>query len=317
MKTIELSIILPVYNEAQALDLFFQRLSSILEPLGIDYEIICVNDGSNDATLAQLLAWHERDARIKIIDFTRNFGKESALTAGLEYVSGQAVIPIDADLQDPPELIPAMLEQWRDGYEVVLAVRDDRSSDTFMKRASANLFYCLINQLSDIQIPHNAGDFRLIDRCVVQALEQLKERNRFMKGLFAWAGFRQCVLTYTRPQRVAGESKWCFWKLWNFALDGIVSFTSLPLRVWSYFGFIISFLAVFYALFVIAKVQLYGVDVPGYASLAVMVLFFSGINLISIGIIGEYLARIFTEAKQRPIYLIRNTYGLKRTTSKK
>jgi glycosyltransferase involved in cell wall biosynthesis len=306
---VELSVVVPMHDEESVVDLFFERLEPVLSDITEDYEIVCVNDGSRDRTLERLIAHHRRSERVKVIDLSRNFGKEYALSAGIDYSTGRSVIPIDADLQDPPELIPDLVAKWREGYEMVLAVRTDRRSDSFAKRTSAGAFYRLINRLSDVPLPANAGDFRLMDRKVVNALGSMPERGRYMKGMFAWLGFRQAVVTYSRPARAAGQSKWQGWKLWNFALEGIISFSSLPLRVWSYFGLAIAGSAFVYALYIIVRTLIYGIDVPGYASLAVLMLFLSGMILIGIGVIGEYLARIFVEVKQRPLYLVRETYG--------
>jgi glycosyltransferase involved in cell wall biosynthesis len=306
---VELSVVVPMHDEESVVDLFFDRLEPVLSGITEDYEVVCVNDGSGDGTLERLIAHHRRNGRVKVIDLSRNFGKEYALSAGIDYSTGRAVIPIDADLQDPPELIPDLVTKWREGYEMVLAVRTDRRSDSFAKRTSAGAFYRLINRLSDVPLPANAGDFRLMERKVVNALGSMRERGRYMKGMFAWLGFRQAVVTYSRPARAAGRSKWQGWKLWNFALEGIISFTSLPLRVWSYFGLAIAGSAFVYALYIIVRTLIYGIDVPGYASLAVLMLFLSGMILIGIGVIGEYLARIFVEVKQRPLYLVRGTYG--------
>ena len=304
-----LSLIVPVFNEEAALESFFERVLPILQRTTPNYEIICVNDGSSDESLAKLKLAHLAHPRIKVIDFSRNFGKEAALTAGLDHASGDAVIPLDADLQDSPELIPELVAKWRKGYDHVIAVRYDRSSDPLVKRSTASLFYRSMRRLSDVPVPAHAGDFRLLDRRVVEALKLLPERTRFMKGLFAWVGFRQTTITFARPARVAGNSKWNYWKLWNFALDGILSSTTLPLRMWSYLGLAIAFGALVYMLYIVLRTLIYGIDVPGYASLAAMLLFFSGMNMIGLGIIGEYLGRVFSEVKQRPRYLVRDLIG--------
>lgn len=273
------------------------------------YEIVCVNDGSQDQTLQLLRTAHIQNRRIKIVNLTRNFGKEIALTAGIDYASSTAVIPLDADLQDPPELMPALVAKWREGYDVVIAVRSDRRYDSFAKRVTATLFYRFLRRLSDTPIPANAGDFRLMDRRVVDALKALPERTRFMKGLFAWLGFTQATIFYVRPSRAAGASKWKYWRLWHFALEGIFSFTTLPLRVWTYLGLGVALGALVYMSFIIGRTLLLGVEVPGYASLLVVILFFSGMNMIGLGILGEYLSRVFVEVKQRPLYLVRDTIG--------
>jgi len=304
-----LSIIVPMYNEDAALDAFFERVQLALLAVTPAYEIICVNDGSQDGTLARLVEHAARDSRIRIVNLSRNFGKEVALTAGIDHAAGQAVIPIDADLQDPPELIGEMVAKWRAGARVVLARREDRSSDTWLKRATAEAAYWLFSRLTRPAIPRNVGDFRLMDRTVVEALKQLPERTRFMKGLFAWVGFEPAYVSYRRAERSQGETKWNYWKLWNFALDGITSFSSLPLRVWSYIGTLTSLAALAYMAWIVAKTLLFGVDTPGYASLMSVVLFTNGIVMIGLGVIGEYLSRVFIEVKGRPLYLVAETYG--------
>lgn len=304
-----LSIVVPMHNEEEVCLTFFARMLPILRGLTADFEIICVNDGSRDRTLEILKAAQSEDPRIKVIDLSRNFGKELALTAGLDHAQGDAVIPIDADLQDPPELIPDLVAKWQEGYDMVVAVRSDRSSDSRGKRWSAEAFYQLIGRLGEVPMPANAGDFRLLDRRVVVALRRLPERTRFMKGLFAWLGFRQAVISYTRAPRAAGQTKWKYWKLWNFALEGIFSFTTLPLRMWSYLGLATALFSMIYMIYIVLRTVLFGVDVPGYASLIVIILFFSGLNMIGLGIFGEYLGRVFVEVKQRPLYLVRDRFG--------
>ena len=245
---------------------------------------------------------------IRIINFSRNFGKEAALTAGLDKARGEAAIPIDVDLQDPPELIKELVARWREGYDVVLAKRANRTSDSFAKRVSADLFYKLNGKISNVDIPNNVGDFRLMSKRVVEALKQLPENQRFMKGLFAWVGFKTVVIEYVREKREAGQSSFNGWKLWNFALDGITSFSTLPLRIWLYIGALVSFLSFLYGSFIILKTLIFGVDLPGYASLAVIMLFLGGIQLIGIGILGEYIGRIYSESKRRPSYIIEGEY---------
>jgi glycosyltransferase involved in cell wall biosynthesis len=309
-ESVELSLVVPCYNEEAVLDRLFARLEPVLEALGLSYEIICVNDGSRDGTLEGLLAHRERNQAIKILDLSRNFGKETALTAGLDACRGRAIIPLDADLQDPPELIPELIAKWREGYEVVFAERASRESDGPLKRLTAKLFYRTYNSLTNINIPANAGDFRLMDQRVVAELRRLPENNRFMKGLFAWVGFHQTGVGYVREPRAAGKTTWNYWRLWNFAIDGITSFSTAPLRVWSYVGLAVSLAAFIYAGILILRVIFVGVDVPGYASLMVVVLFLGGIQLITLGVIGEYLGRIFIEVKGRPIYIVNRSYGL-------
>ncbi|MEO0548798.1 MAG: glycosyltransferase family 2 protein [Pseudomonadota bacterium] len=311
-----LSIIVPMYNEEVMLHLFFKRMSSVLSTITPSYEIICVNDGSQDDTLGRLHYFAEQDARIKIVNLSRNFGKETALSAGLDYASGDAVIPMDADLQDPPEVIAKLMAKWRAGAKVVLAVRADRSSDSWLKRMTANGAYALFSRLSEPRIPRNAGDFRLMDRVVVDAIKRLPERSRFMKGLFAWVGYEAETVEYVREERAAGQTKWNYWRLWNFALDGITSFSSLPLRIWSYMGFAVSLGAILYGGWIVTKTLLFGVDVPGYASLMSVILFFNGIVLMGIGVLGEYMARIFTEVKARPLYIVSETHGFENAIDK-
>jgi len=308
-----LSIVVPMYNEEANIGPFLARVEAAAEavvaPLEERYEIICVDDGSSDATVARLLHARERNPAVKIVSLSRNFGKDVALSAGLDHASGSAVIPIDADLQDPPELIPELFAKWLEGNDVVYATRTSRNSDTFAKRLTAAWFYQVHNRLADVDIPNNTGDFRLMDRRVIEALRRLPERNRFMKGLFSWVGFRQTGVAYEREQRANGVSKWKYWRLWNFALDGITTSTTLPLRIWTYAGLGISVLAFAYAGFLIARTLINGVDVPGYASLMVVVLMFGGINMLTLGIMGEYIGRIYTEAKARPLYLVRDLFG--------
>ncbi|GBF80055.1 glycosyltransferase family 2 protein [Aphanothece sacrum] len=307
---IELSIIVPVYNESPNIDTLFNRILSVLNELNLTYEIICVDDGSRDNTLMSLMNYHLRYSSIKVISLSRNFGKEIALSAGLDYAQGKAIIPIDADLQDPPELIGELIAKWREGYDIVYCKRRSRQGETWLKQLTADVFYRLISGISPIPIPRDTGDFRLLDQRVVTALKQMPERNRFMKGLFAWVGFKQTEILYDRSPRYKGITKWNYWKLWNFALDGITSFSLVPLKVWSYLGLILSLLAFIYGSFLILRTLILGIDVPGYASLMVTILFLGGVQLISLGIIGEYLGRVYQEVKQRPLYLVRELYGL-------
>lgn len=306
---IDLSIVVPLYNEEQSIRVFFDQIEPILEEVSSQYEIICVNDGSLDETLSELRKEHARNHRIKIVSLSRNFGKEAALTAGLEYATGRAVIPMDVDLQDPPSLIPEMWQKWQQGFDVVLAVRSDRSSDSAIKRLTANWFYSLMRRVGDGRLPENAGDFRLMDRKVVEALKKLPERTRFMKGMFAWLGFLETSVYYVRAERARGSGKWNYWKLWNFALEGILSFTTLPLRIWTYLGLTVSIMASIYIVIIFFRTIAYGADVPGYPSIMVTILFFSGVLMVGLGIIGEYLGRIFIEVKGRPIYLVRDAIG--------
>ena len=305
----EISIVTPMYNEYETLDLYFERLIPILEEVTPSYEVICVDDGSSDGTLERLRVHHRRNPNIKIVSLSRNFGKEAALTSGLDYASGRAVIPVDADLQDPPEILPEMIQKWREGAQVVLARRGSRSEDTAMKRFSAHWFYRLFSRVAETAIPENVGDFRLMDRAVVNALGQLPERSRFMKGLFAWVGFRTVEVVYAREARAAGETKFNYWKLWNFAIDGLLSFSTLPLKIWTYLGFALSAYAGVYLIYLLTKTMIYGADVPGYASTLSVVLFFNGIILLGMGVMGEYIARLFIEVKRRPLYLVNEVDG--------
>jgi glycosyltransferase involved in cell wall biosynthesis len=304
-----LSIVAPCFNEQEVLDLFFARIDAELARLGVDYEIVCVNDGSRDHTLAVLLKHHQRDPRIKIINLARNFGKETALSAGLDAATGDMIVPIDCDLQDPPELIHQFVDAWEAGADVAYGVRVDRSADSFLKRITAQGFYKAFNRLSDVDLPYNAGDYRLMDRRVVEVIRQLPERNRFMKGLFAWVGFRQTPVPYSRPERAAGTSSFRYWKLWNFALDGITSFSTAPIRVWSYVGLIAGVLAVGVAGMIVIRTLLFGRDVPGYPSLMVVILMSFGLQMLAIGSLGEYVARIYQEVKGRPLYVVMDRYG--------
>ncbi len=304
------SIVAPFYNEAEGVDHFCATLLPVLDAIpDTAWEIICIDDGSTDTTLAQLIAIATRDPKFRVIELSRNFGKEAALTAGIDAATGDAVIPIDADLQDPPHLIAQMLDAWDRGAEVVLARRIDRTSDGLMKRKTAAWFYRLHNRLSKTQIPENVGDFRLMDRCVVEALKRLPERQRFMKGLFAWVGFRTVTLDYTRAPRAAGRSKFSGFSLWNFAMEGFTSFSTAPLKIWTYLGALGALASLVYALVIIGQTIINGRQVPGYASLFVAVLFFGSVQLISIGLLGEYIGRIYLETKQRPAYLVRKVYG--------
>ncbi|MDF1577731.1 MAG: glycosyltransferase family 2 protein [Desulfobulbales bacterium] len=304
MQPKELSIVCPLYNEQANIARFLARIEAVMAGLDMTYEIICVNDGSTDHTLARLLDAKGDYPRLRIINLSRNFGKEAALTAGLDYSTGGIIIPIDADLQDPPELIPELIAEWKKGFDVVLAKRVDRNADSFLKKTTANLFYRFHNRISATRIPDNCGDFRLITRQVAEAVRQLPENQRFMKGVFAWVGFRISAVEYSRESRAAGYSKFGFWKLWNFALDGITSFSTAPLRIWLYIGFIVAALSFSYGGFIVVRTLVYGVDVPGYASLLTSILFLGGVQLISIGVLGEYLGRVYMEVKGRPSYIV-------------
>lgn len=305
------SLLVPMYNEASVLPLFFERTIEVLAHAGVEYEFICVDDGSSDSTLDLLREYAARDPRIKVVSFSRNFGKESAMTAALDFASGDALIPIDADLQDPPELIPELLAKWRGGYEVVFAKRASRDSDSFLKRNTALWFYSIFNKMSDTDIPHNVGDYRLLDRKVAEIIRRLPEKDRFMKGLFCWPGYRSASVEYVRPIRAEGYSKFNFWKLWNFALSGFASFSTMPIRAGIYLGLLISLISFLYAFFIVTKTIFFGIDVPGYASIMVTMLFLGGIQLFFLGLLGEYIGRIYKEVKNRPLYVVQETIGLK------
>lgn len=308
-----LSLIVPVKDEEEAIAFFVERargaLSQVDDPAAESFEILFIDDGSSDSTMDEIRRAHSKDPRVRAISLSRNFGKEAALSAGLDHARGQAVVPMDVDLQDPPEVIGAMLEKWREGHDIVYGVRTDRETDSLPKRLTADLYYRAHNRLSNDKIPEHAGDFRLLDRKVVEVIREMPERNRFMKGLFAWAGFRQASVTYRRQPRQVGRSKFNYWKLWTFALDGITSASTVPLRVWSYIGGTVALLALAYALFVTIRTMIYGVQVPGYASLMVAILFLGGLQLLSLGILGEYVGRILIETKRRPLYVVREQVG--------
>ncbi len=309
-----LSIIVPVKDEEEAIAPFVARVGAVLDALddaaANAWEILFVDDGSSDATLAAIIIANQADSRIRAISFSRNFGKEPALSAGLDFARGAAVIPIDVDLQDPPEVIGDMIKAWRAGHEVVYGVRRNRASDSLPKRLTADLYYRAHNRLSHDKIPEHAGDFRLLDRKVVDVIKAMPERNRFMKGLFAWSGFKQTAVEYNRVERSVGTTKFRYWKLWTLALDGITSASTAPLRIWSYIGVIVALLSFLYALYIIVITIITGVDAPGYASLMTAVLFFGGLQLISLGVLGEYVGRILVETKQRPIYIVRQEIGM-------
>lgn len=300
-----LSLAVPFYNEEEVISLFFKETIDALERIpDAAFEIVCVNDGSRDRTLAKLL-WHaSQDSRVRVVNLTRNFGKEAALSAAIDESRGDVVVPFDADLQDPPHVIQSLVAKWREGYEVVLARRSNRDSDSALKRWTALIFYRLHNQVSEVKIPENVGDFRLMSRQVVDSLKCLPETRRFMKGLFAWVGYSTAVVDYTREVRVAGTTKFSGWRLWNFALEGFTSFSTLPLRIWTYAGSLVAVLSILHASWLTIRTLMFGVDIPGYASLATAVMFLGGAQLIGIGVLGEYVGRIYFESKKRPVYLI-------------
>ncbi|HED35018.1 MAG TPA: glycosyltransferase [Gammaproteobacteria bacterium] len=300
-----LSIIVPVYNEETVIIEFQNRLRNVLDGLSMTTEIIYINDGSNDTTLEVLDILRKQDDRIYLLDLSRNFGKELAMTAGLDHACGDAVVIIDADLQDPPELIPDMLDAWQQGFDVVYMKRRSRKGETWFKRLTAYGFYKLISKLGKVKIPENVGDFRLMDRRAVKALCSLREENRFMKGLFAWVGYSQKALLYDRDKRFAGETKWNYFKLWTLSLEGLTSFSTAPLKLASMLGLSIAGGAFFYGLWIIINTILFGESVRGYPTMMVVILFLGGVQLITTGILGEYLGRMFMETKQRPLYLLK------------
>lgn len=308
-----LSLIVPVKDEEAAIAPFVDRVVPILDAItnSAGWEIIFVDDGSTDATLAAVISARRAYGTIKCLSLSRNFGKEAALSAGIDHVIGQAVIPMDVDLQDPPEVLFEMVAQWRDGSDVVLGIRRSRVSDHWMKRSTADLFYRAHNWMSRDKIPEHAGDFRLLDRKVVEVIRAMPERNRFMKGLFAWGGFRQTTVEYDRAERENGRSKFNYWKLWTLALDGITSSSTMPLRIWSYIGGVAALLAIAYAACIFIKTLIFGSTVAGYPSLFIAITFLGGVQLISLGVLGEYIGRILTEVKQRPLYVVRDTFGLR------
>ena len=307
---LRLSLVVPARNEAANIEIFYRRVLASIEALDVDLEIIFVNDGSTDHTLPLLIQLRGQDARVKIIDLSRNFGKEIALTAGIEHATGDVVVPADADLQHPPEIIPNLVEAWYAGADVVFATRTNRRSESLMKRLSARLFYRILGLVGEVPNHDKIGDYCLLDRRVADVLKKLPEHNRFMKGLFAWAGYQQAFVPYEQGSRSSGVTSWNFWRLWNLALEGITSFSTFPLRVWTYIGFILAFLSLMYAVYLVALTSIYGVTTPGFASIMVAVLFIGGIQLISLGVIGEYIGRIFSEVKGRPLYLVRSLHGL-------
>ena len=306
---VHLSIVAPLFNEAEVLEQFYARTVAALQSQSLQFEILFVDDGSTDQTARILQELCARDRRVKAVHLSRNFGKDIALCAGMDHASGDLIVPIDADLQDPPELIPAMIEKLAGGYDVVCMQRAVRRGESLPRRLLAYFFYQVISFLSDISIPRNVGDFRIFNRRVLQSLNTLGERRRFMKGLFCWVGFRQTTMPYIRDARYAGKTSWNYWKLWNFALDGITSFTTGPLRVWTYIGLAMAFGAFLLALFLILRFAYYATPVSGYAALMVVILMLGGMQLVTLGILGEYIGRIFEEVKARPVYLVRATHG--------
>lgn len=304
-----LSIVIPIYNEQGVIDELHRRLSHVMSTLGITYEFVFVNDGSKDQSIAMLKALAEQDAHVKVIDFARNFGHQVAITAGMEHAQGDAVVVIDADLQDPPEVIGQMLDKWREGYDVVFAIREKRHGETVFKKLTAAAFYRLLRRITNVDIPVDTGDFRLMSRRAIEAMKLFSERNRFVRGLVSWIGFRQTGVTFVRAERFAGETKYPFKKMLRFALDGIVSFSYLPLQVATYFGFITSGLS-FLGILGVLYLRLFTQEtITGWASMMIIVLFLGGIQMITLGIIGEYIGRMYDEIKRRPLYLVQEWVG--------
>ncbi len=304
------TIVCPCYNEEDSISTFLDRLKLVISKIEDNYsfEIIFVNDGSKDNTLNTLINLKKNYSNIRILNLSRNFGKEAALTAGLEKSNGEAVIPIDVDLQHPPELIIDFIHKWQEGYDVVVGKRINRAGETLIKKISAKYFYKFHNSISDVDVVENVGDFRLMSKKVVEALKTLPENQRFMKGIFSWLGFKTAMVEYEQSERIKGKSSFNGWKLWNFAIDGFTSFSTVPLRIWTYFGMFISFFSFIYGVVVILEALVYGVETPGYATTIVVVLFLGGIQLIGIGVLGEYIGRSYMESKRRPTYIIENEY---------
>ncbi len=300
-----LSIVVPVFNEEEVIERFHERLAAVMASLGLPWEVIYVNDGSRDRSLALLLALHARQGEVVVLSLSRNFGKEAAMTAGLDRARGEAAIIIDVDLQDPPELIPELVAGWREGFDVVYAQRRQREGETWLKRVTAAAFYRLMQHIGGpVRLPADTGDFRLLSRRALDALLQLRERHRFMKGLFAWIGFPSKAVLYDRAPRAAGTTKWNYWRLWNLSLEGITSFTVVPLKFATYIGLFTSACALLYGGQIVVKTLLLGNPVPGYPSLMAVLLFLGGVQLMTLGIMGEYLGRVFNEAKGRPLYIV-------------
>lgn len=307
-KLVFISCIVPVYNEEVVIEVFVERLYSTLKELTERFEIVLVDDGSQDKTIEKILKL-VKTPEIKMLKLSRNFGKEIALTAGLEHCKGDVAILLDADFQHPLEMLPVFLQHWAKGYDMVYGMRQDRAAESFLKKNFTSLFYWLMKKITHIDIPNNAGDFRLLDKKIIQALKTFPERTRFMKGLYAWVGFKKIGVSYAVKQRAGGKSAWGFAKLTELAITGITSFSDMPLRVWGFIGFVVSLIALVYAIYIVAVTLIYGADLPGFPTLVVAIMFLGGIQLLSIGILGEYIARIFTEVKKRPKYLLEKKQG--------
>lgn len=304
------SLVVPVFNEQEAIGPFLDRIETVFASLAPDYvfEVVFVNDGSRDATEFAIRSRMLTDKRLSLVNLSRNFGKEAALSAGLDHTSGHVCIPIDVDLQDPPELIPEMLEHWERGAMVVNARRTCRESDSWIKRTTSNGFYRVFNAVADHSIPRDVGDYRLLDKQVVEVVNDMSERVRFNKALFSWVGFETAEVSFERPKRENGTSGWSYWRLWNFALDGIFSATTMPLRIWTYAGGSLAILSFVYAAVIFLRTLFIGVDVPGYASTLILILLFGGLNLFAIGILGEYIGRIYSEVRERPLYVLQSVH---------
>ena len=304
-----LTLVVPCYNEAAGLEAFWSRASAALDAIGVPAEAVFVDDGSRDATFAVLSALAARDRRVRVLALSRNFGKEVALAAGLDHARGQAVVPIDADLQHPPELLPTLVERWRAGHDVVVALRRSRATDPLPRRLASDLFHRMFASVSAVPPIRGAGDFRLMARPVVDALRSMPERTRYTKGMYAWVGFRTATVDYDVEERAEGRSHYGLVKLWRLAIDGLVSFSAMPLRVSSFLGALFALIALGYGAWLVASTLVRGIDVPGYASLMAMVLFLGGVQLLSLGVIGEYLGRVYDEVKARPLYVVRARAG--------
>jgi len=300
----KLCVVVPAYNEGESLREFHARLAAVFDKLDLQCEVLYVDDGSRDDTYSVMCSLREGDARVSTLKLSRNFGKELALTAGLDAADADAIVVIDADLQDPPELIPTFVDHWREGYDVVYGTRSTRAGETELKKFTSATFYRVMERLSATPVPRDTGDFRLMSRRSLDALKRLRERQRFMKGLFTWVGYKQKSVIYERDARFAGESKYNYWRLWNFALEGITSFSTAPLKLATYVGLGTAMLAFAYAVWVFGKALVLGDRVQGYPTLMLVILFLGGVQLMALGVIGEYLGRMYIETKQRPLYLI-------------
>lgn len=310
----KISIMVPCYNEQDTIPLFYNELVKIMEDermRGYEWELLCINDGSKDNTLTVLKILHEKDSRVSYIDLSRNFGKEKAMLAGFDYVTGDCTIIMDADLQDPPSLIPEMVHWWEEGYDDVYAKRKSRGEESWLRKSFSLLFYKILQKTTKIEVLQNVGDFRLLDKSCIEALKQIRESERYTKGMFCWIGFRKKEILFDRGDRIAGKSAWNFWSLFSLAIEGITSFTTSPLRISSIFGFIVSILAFVYMAYFLIKTLIFGDPVQGFPTLITVILFLGGVQLIAIGILGEYIARIFNETKNRPTYLVREHNGKK------